>query len=186
MVYDATINILWLRTDISSSSESFIPQLNDDDILFLGHHIMTSLYMTSSRVVQAGHMSAMTCMLLGELTNPLHNMFMLGEVAMKLDCCNGPNARFVHAFVSVAFAAMYNLFRVVLAPPILAHVTYCLIFTRNGRTNIPLALNLLWNFMIWAVVFGSTSWIIKCHKILMDYFFQQQSTITTQTTPDEL
>jgi hypothetical protein len=166
MVYDAVINILWLRTDFPNS---FIPTLGHDDLLFLGHHIMTSLYMTSSRVIQAGHMSAMACMLLGELTNPLHNSFMIGEKAMKLDCCNSSRAQSIHAIISVAFAAMYNLFRAILAPIILGHVSYCLIGKKKGRTNIPLLLNLLWNFMIWAVVFGSTSWIVKCHGILMDF-----------------
>jgi hypothetical protein len=165
MVYDALVNILYLRYD--PSLHSIV--LNDDDKLFLVHHIMTSTYMTSARIIQAGHMSAMICMLLGELTNPLHNLYMMGEVAMKLDCCNGLTAQRFHAAISIAFAAMYNLFRAVLAPPVFAWVSYCLIVSKQGRTNIPLSLNLLWNFMIWAVVFGSSSWIVKCHGILVDF-----------------
>jgi len=178
MIYDAIINIFWLRWDPATS---LLPVLGEDDKLFLGHHIMTSLYMTSSRVVQAGHMSAMICMLLGELTNPLHNMFMLGEVAMKLDCCNGPSAQQIHSLVSVAFAAMYNLFRAIIAPIMLVYVTYCLLFTKKGRTNVPLPLNILWNLMIWAVVFGSGSWIVKCHGILLDFMAQYSSEGETVT-----
>ncbi|KAL3912884.1 MAG: hypothetical protein SGILL_006715 [Bacillariaceae sp.] len=165
MVYDAIINILYLRYD--STLQTIV--LGDDDKLFLIHHIMTTTYMTSARILRAGHMSAMTCMLMGELTNPLHNMYMMGDVAMKLECCNGPGAQKFHAVISVAFAAMYNLFRAVLAPPVFAWVSYCLIITKRGRTNIPLPLNLLWNLMIWGVVFGSSSWIVKCHGILMDF-----------------
>lgn len=174
MVYDALINILYLRWD--PLRPLALPALNDDDRLFLVHHVMTSTYMTSARWIGAGHMSAMTCMLMGELTNPLHNMYMMGEVAMKLDCCNGPSARRFHGVVSVAFAAMYNLFRAILAPPTFAVVSYCLIGTKKGRSNIPIAVNVLWNLMIWAVVFGSGSWITKCNGILMDFWSTQFGT----------
>jgi hypothetical protein len=169
MVYDAVVNILYLRWDPQQHHPWSLPVLNDDDRLFLIHHIMTSTYMTSARILQAGHMSAMVCMLLGELTNPLHNMYMMGEVAMQLDCCNGPAAQQWHSVISVVFAAMYSLFRAVLAPPVFAVVSYRLLFTQQGRSNIPLPLNLLWNFMIWAVVFGSGSWIQKCNGILWDF-----------------
>jgi hypothetical protein len=171
MVYDALVNILFLRWD--PLQPWALPVLNEDDKLFLMHHIMTTTYMTSARVIGAGHMSAMTCMLLGELTNPLHNLFMIGEVAMKLECCNGPLARKAHTVVSVAFAAMYNLFRAILAPPTFVVVSYYLILTKKGRTNIPIVINILWNLMIWAVVFGSGSWIQKCHGILMDFITTQ-------------
>jgi hypothetical protein len=67
------------------------------------------------------------------------------------------------------------LFRVVLAPPMFAGVSYCLLFTKKGWTNVPLPINLLWNLMIWAVVFGSTSWIVKCHGILMDFVAEYNS-----------
>ena len=59
MVYDSLVNSCWLRWD----GERF--QLSDDDYLFLAHHFMTSFYMTSTRIIQAGHMSAIICMLLG-------------------------------------------------------------------------------------------------------------------------
>jgi hypothetical protein len=174
MVYDALINIMFLRWD--RQQPWALPVLNEDDKLFLVHHIMTSTYMTSSRVIGAGHISAMICMLLGELTNPLHNLFLMGEVAMKLECCNGPLARKSHAIISVAFAAMYSLFRAILAPPTFAVVSYCLILTTRGRNNIPIVINLLWNLMIWAVVFGSFSWIQKCNGILLDFISTQIGT----------
>ncbi len=141
--------------------------------------------MTSARYIQAGHMSAMTCMLLGELTNPLHNSFMIGENAMELDCCNSPKAQSIHTVISVTFAIMYNIFRAILAPLILGHVSYSLIVKKHGRTNIPILLNILWNLMIWGVVFGSTSWIIKCHGIYMD-FISSSLTSTASTTEQEL
>lgn len=39
--------------------------LSIEDLLFLGHHAATSIYMTQVRVLQAGQTSAMICMILG-------------------------------------------------------------------------------------------------------------------------
>lgn len=167
MIYDAIINIVWLRWDPQTQ---LLPILNDDDKLFLVHHMMTSFYMTSSRVIGAGHMSAMVCMLLGEVTNPLHNLYMMGEVAMKQECCNGPTAQYIHTIISVAFAAMYYVARAILSPITMIIVSCCLLVTKRGRANIPLIINILWNLMIWAVIFGSSSWITRCEGILSDFF----------------
>jgi len=165
MIYDTIINILWLRWN----SELWMVELNDDDYLFLAHHIMTTFYMTSARVIGAGYMSAMICMLLGELTNPLHNMYMMGEVAMTLECCNGPSAQQFHSRVTIAFAAAYFTVRVFIGPLFFAGVTYVLLFTKRGRTNVPIALNIFWNMLIWGVAFGSGSWIQKSYHILADF-----------------
>ena len=173
MIYDAVVNIIVLRMPEGALSMLLdekripVPTFGDDDILFLAHHIMTSFYMTSSRIIGAGQQSAMICMLLGELSNPLHNSFMIGEVALGLECCNGPFAQSVHNVISVAFAIIYNLLRVIIGPFVFAHVSYTLLVTKEGRTNINLPIRILWNLMIWGVVFGSTSWILKCHGIIL-------------------
>jgi hypothetical protein len=165
MIYDACINILWLRWN----PELWTLEFSTDDYLFLGHHIVTSFYMSSARVVGAGYMSAMICMLLGELSNPLQNSYMIAEVAMTLDCCNGPAMQQFHSFISIAFAAAYFTIRVFIGPLYFAGVTYVLLFTKRGRANIPLGLNLFWNLLIWGVVFGSGSWIVKTYNMLTDF-----------------
>jgi hypothetical protein len=174
MLYDAVVNIICLRLPDNALSllldkkQIPIPTFTDDDILFLAHHMMTSFYMTSSRLIGAGQQSAMICMLLGELSNPLHNSYMIGELAMTVECCNGPFTQTLHYWISFVFAIVYNTLRVVVGPMMFAHVSYALIFTKDGRTNIrPIILNVLWNIMIWGVVFGSSSWIIKCHEIIV-------------------
>lgn len=183
MVYDAVINIVLLRWDPQTH---MLPIFNDDDKLFLVHHVMTSFYMTSARAVGAGHMSAMMCMLLGEMTNPLHNLYMLGEVAMTQECCNGQAAQRRHAIISVAFAAMYNLFRAVFSPTAMVFVTYRLLLTKRGRTNVPLPLNIVWNLMIWAVIFGSFSWMVKCQGILNDFYMTTFSGANVSSKESEL
>jgi hypothetical protein len=161
MVYDAIYNVYLVRIQPGD----WVPTFGLEDYLFLAHHMITATYMTSARVVKAGYMSAMMCMLLGEITNPVHNSFFIAEQAMGLDCCNGAFGQKVYSVVEVAFAASYFFTRVFIAPIGLGHVSYDL--TRNGRKNkIPLGLNILWNFMIWAVIFGSYFEIAKCYSIL--------------------
>mmetsp|Transcript_13739 Transcript_13739/g.28946 ORF Transcript_13739/g.28946 Transcript_13739/m.28946 type:complete len:305 (-) Transcript_13739:1727-2641(-) len=162
MIYDTAINYLLLRWN----PETSMIELLDGDYLFLAHHMVTSIYMISARVIGAGYMSAMICMLLGEITNPLHNMYFIGEAAMALDCCNGPAAQLFHSWVTLLFAAAYFSFRAIIAPPFFAGVTYVLMFTAKGRANVPLPLNIFWNFLIWGVCFGSGGWIQKCYNIL--------------------
>ena len=62
------------------------PVLSADDWMFVGHHILTSLYMMSARWVKAGHMSAMILMLNGEFSAPIMNINFFLEKALKQDC----------------------------------------------------------------------------------------------------
>ncbi|KAL7497880.1 hypothetical protein ACHAWT_009123 [Skeletonema menzelii] len=62
------------------------PVLSADDWMFLAHHILTTLYMTSSRWVKAGHISAMVLMYNGEFSAPVMNLHFVLEKAMEQDC----------------------------------------------------------------------------------------------------
>ena len=149
------------------------PPIDFDDILFLGHHVITSTYMTSTRILQAGHISAMMCMLVGELTNPLHNGYFIMELAMDLDCCNGPRAQVAHDIIRIVFAVSYWLLRVVLGPICMAYVTYDLIGTTAGRSNIPWVWNIIWNVMIWTVIVASKFEIAKCQGWIVQFLASQ-------------
>ena len=129
------------------------------------HTQATGFYMTSSRVIGAGHISALICMLLGEATNPVHNSFMISELAKTLDDYNG-EASFLVFAIEITFCVLYVFFRVVLGPIGMLHITYDLLFTKKGRQNIPIALKIVWLIMIWGVVFGSIPWIQDCIETL--------------------
>jgi hypothetical protein len=161
MVYDGIYNVLLLRIQTGD----WVPTFGLEDYLFLFHHLVTSTYMTSARAIKAGYMSAMMCMLLGEITNPVHNSFFVAHHAMGVDCCNGEFAQKLYSVIEVVFAASYFFMRVCIAPIGLGHVSYDLV--KNGSKNkIPLGLNIFWNCMIWGVVFGSYFEILKCYNIL--------------------
>lgn len=155
MIYDACVNILWPKRNLGLSS---------DDIMFLGHHVTTMLYMISTRVVGAGHQSAMMCMFLGELTNPLHNAYFIGEKAMQLSCCNGPTARSIFRVVELIFSAAYLAIRGPIAPAYFAPITWDL--WARGRHHIPIWLITLWSVMIWAVLYFSIPWTVQCWNVL--------------------
>jgi hypothetical protein len=125
------------------------------------------MYMTQTRVYQAGHMSAMMCMLLGEFSNPLHNMYWIGNAAMTLDCCNGPLVEELHFWIETAFSLLYLLLRVIVGPIACAHMTWDLLGTKQARENLPLTIRVFWTFMIWAVEVGSISWIVFSYGMLV-------------------
>jgi hypothetical protein len=151
-------------------SGSIFPQLGFEDILFLGHHAMTSIYMTQARIYQAGHMSAMMCMLVGELSNPFHNTYWFLEIASGLDCCDGPKLQQARTIVPTLFAAVYVFLRVVVSPPILIYTTYDLLMNKQGKENLPLGVRLFWVFMIWAVMVGSIPELMTCKGLLESFW----------------
>ena len=172
MVYDTVFNLIYLNWD----SDLNMPVLDFGDYLFLGHHFATSSYMTSARIIRAGYMSAMSCMLLGEITNPLHNSWFITTYAKEVpDYVYGEKMQAFEAAVEALFAPAYLAMRSFIAPCVFLYVTYDLIFTKQGRANIPLGLNLYWNFLIWAVVFGSYFEIVKTWDIVARVYFGSSS-----------
>ena len=169
MLYDAIFTLL-----LPNNFE-----LKGDDQMFMVHHVITALYMTSTRIVGAGHQSAMICMFLGELTNPVHNMFYFLEAAMELSCCNGvvaQTAQYVNTFV---FASLYVVVRAVGAPVFLM-LHACFDLLANGRKDIPLLLIIAWCALIWAVALGSIPWIEECWGMLQEGYFSAAATTTAE------
>ncbi|CAJ1936279.1 unnamed protein product [Cylindrotheca closterium] len=151
------------------ASGLWIPPVPFGDKLFLGHHFVTSLYMTQARGYKAGHMSAMMCMLLGELSNPFHNLYYIFGIASELECCYGPMAQSINSVLPAIFASIYVLLRVVAAPPAMLYTTYDLLTNKEGKESLPFAIRFFWVFMIWAVIFGSIPEIITCKGILEEF-----------------
>jgi hypothetical protein len=160
---------LFLVYRAQQAAGSIVPHFGFGDILFLCHHAMTSIYMTQTRVYQAGHMSAMMCMLIGELSNPLHNAYFFLNIASGLDCCNGPKLQQAHAIVPALFSAVYIFLRVIVSPPVMVYTTYDLLLNKQGKENLPLGIRGFWVFMIWAVMVGSIPELMTCKGILESF-----------------
>lgn len=158
MIYDGLMNIIVLK---------WTNGMTASDWMFFGHHCATAFYMTSARMLGAGHISALICMFLGEATNPVHNSFMISELALTLDHYNGES--WLYFAIEVTFCVLYLFFRVILGPIGMLYITFDLVFTNKGRQNVPVALKVLWLLMIWGVVLGSIPWIQDCITTLQQH-----------------
>ena len=154
--------------------------------MFLGHHIATSLYMTSTRIIGAGHMSAMMCMFLGEVTNPLHNSFYIAEFAQGLECCNGELSQQLYYYIMMAFSMSYVLVRTFIGPLVCLHMTFNL-WTRGRRdSGIPSWLLGIWTFLIWGVLVGSIPWIQDCYNMVLKGSSADDSAVEPKSMSSEL
>lgn len=107
------------------------------------------------------------CMLAGEISNPIMNIWFITAKARTLDCCSG-SATFhqVHNYIEIAFCIVYLLCRVVIGPIVCTHMSWNLMFSQSAKEHLPLPIRLLWNMMIWGVILGSYSWIVYCQELL--------------------
>ena len=140
--------------------------LHPDDIPFAAHHFVTVLYMSQTRVLGAGHISAMTLMWSGEFSNPLQNAHNVSRFAIQMM----PLDTFWHAmhpYVELTFACVYCFMRAVVGPLQIIHITYDLL-TKEGRKNIPWWTIVLWIIMIWGIILGSIPWTIESYDMVMD------------------
>lgn len=145
MIYDSMLGYI-----VETWQPGIGPVLSGDDWLFLGHHMLTTLYMVSARWQNAGHMSAMILMFNGEFSAPIMNWHFILEKALQQECCK--NIAWLHALFAIneqVFSFVYLFCRVVVSPFVISYVTYDLLFTKNGRSNVPLWLSISWMPMCW-------------------------------------
>jgi len=160
MIYDAAVQFI---ADRWQHGVGLV--LSTVDWLFLGHHLATSMYMTSARLIQAGHMSAMILMFFGEITAPIMNVLRITNILTELEY----SSRLLQIWrprVEYLFALAYVFFRTVVGPFLAVHLTYDLLLTKEGRSNVPIGLSLVWLSMVWIVLLGSWPWIQRSIKIL--------------------
>lgn len=153
MLYDCVLNVLWLNLTMGDG-------IQGDALMFLGHHIATTLYMTLCRIHRAGHQSAFICMFLGEMTNPFHNAYFIAIAAQQLACCNGPLSHQLYNIIEFLFSVSYVAVRAVIAPFFFAHATFFLWYDRNPQ--VPLITISFWSFLIWLVEIASIPYIQDC------------------------
>lgn len=162
MIYDSVMGYV-----VETWQPGIGPVLSPDDITYLGHHVLVTLYMTSSQWKKAGHMSAMMLMFNGEFTAPVLNVHLFLEKAMAQECCKGIAwLPALFAYNEQLFSLLYIICRVAVSPFVIAHISYKLLFTKKGRADVPLWLSICWMPMCWGVQFGSIPWIMTCIETL--------------------
>ena len=159
MIYDTVVGYIFEKW-----VPGIGPVLNMDDWLFVGHHILTTLYMLSARWVKAGHMSAMMLMFNGEFSAPFMNIHFVLEKALGQECMKSITwLPTLFAYNEQIFSFVYLVCRVAVSPFVIAYVSYDLLFTRGrAKRDVPLWLAISWMPMCWGVQFGSIPWIMTC------------------------
>ena len=137
------------------------PVLSSEDWMYVGHHVLTSLYMISTRWVKAGHISAMVLMFFGELSNPNMNIKLIVERAMKQDCSKGVTwLPTLYMYNEQVFSSLYIMCRVFAASFVFPHLTYDLLV--RGKKNAPMWLIVFWLILCYGVQIGSIPTIFEC------------------------
>jgi hypothetical protein len=142
---------------------------HEDDIAFCGHHVVTMLYMSQCRVLGVGHISAMGLMFTGEFSNPLQNGHLVTKFAIQQSHLS-PTSFFhiIHPFVEYAFAVVYAIMRGIVGPIQIHHIAYDLLFTKQGKANVPIVVSIIWSIMIFGIIGGSLPWTMECIDMLKD------------------
>jgi hypothetical protein len=140
MVYDSLV----LAWTCYVPGQGFV--LDSESRLFLAHHLATIFYMTTSRICGAGQRSALTCIFLGEFTNPAYSTYRIYGIAKRVGLTFSPfYTQFVMP-VEVFTAALFLLLRTVIGPVVSSYVSYNLLFEKSIRAYTPLALRLVLGF----------------------------------------
>lgn len=144
------------------------PSFTDGDSTFLAHHFATSFFMCSCRIVGAGHMSALILMWAGEFSNPLGNLMIITRYGIKLEA-EDTLWHVIHPYVEYSYAVVFSIFRAIIGPVTIMHLTYDLILTKQGRENVPIFLSLfIWMPMVWGVILGSIPWTYEAIAMVLD------------------
>lgn len=132
------------------------------DIAYFQHHLVTVLYMTQTRVIGYGHISAMGLMFTGELTNPLQNSHCITKYGIQL-AQQGSLFHILHPYVEFAYGILYFIVRAIVGPIQIIHFAYHFLFT---KTNVPLRVSIPWVVMSSGVIIGSIPWTVEAWQML--------------------
>lgn len=141
--------------------------LHPEDGAFLGHHIVTVLYMSQTRVLGVGHISALALMFTGELSNPAQNLHLITKFAIQMSD-DGSFFHVLHPFVELTFAIMYFILRGFVGPYQVISISYTLLFTKKGRESVWLPIGMLWSMMICGIILGSIPWTKEAWGMIAD------------------
>lgn len=118
--------------------------------------------MTSIRNLSGGHYSCMLLMFFGEVTNPIHMVFLISEKwAVQLP---GTQVAKVLFYSGKAFAVFYAVVRLVLGPVLVVWIIYDLLIKKEGRKNVPVLASTLWCASMVAVLHGSLGYAMDVAK----------------------
>lgn len=164
MLYDS----IFLLTNRYTPGEGLT--VDEDLILYAGHHFFTSFYMTASRLWGAGQASALACIFFGELTNHPFNLFLAYDYAKSVGVPITGIWAHIQVPNEILVATAYIAVRVFVFPAFASYMSYNLLTSTEGRTHVPLALRIIWIFLMFVVLYGSIGHDIIFYNMLKQHF----------------
>eukprot|EP00850_Spirogloea_muscicola_P009316 SM000052S17708 [mRNA] locus=s52:255312:255951:+ [translate_table: standard] len=129
-----------------------------DDLHFIAHHAVTLAYIISCRYYTGhGAMSVVALVFLGEVTNPLQNVWTIAKMASAR---GSTGARALYEALTLPFVVIYTLVRLVACP---IGVWTLQSFYMSGKADavIPHWLSACWMAMSWLAIAGSAAWVAR-------------------------
>merc|ERR1719203_1683672 len=99
---------------------------------------------------------------------------LLGAFALQTECCGGATIQLLYEYIEITFAIFYFFFRTVVGPVCASYNVYDLLFTKDGRKNIPVGLSIFWCVSSWGVLIGSIPWIVDCYNSILKFTNSQE------------
>mmetsp|Transcript_41206 Transcript_41206/g.80642 ORF Transcript_41206/g.80642 Transcript_41206/m.80642 type:complete len:128 (+) Transcript_41206:1-384(+) len=109
----------------------------------------------------------MSLIFTGEITNPFQNSLLVSRYAIQME----PIGSFIHdlhPFIEICYALAYFPVRAFVGPLQIVHITYDLLFTRQGRDNIPIYVSVFCVCIIWGIILGSIPWVTESLDMIKD------------------
>ena len=125
-----------------------------NDLLFLGHHALSGLYLFSSLKLGLGGISAIFVFFMGEITSPLFNIFSVAK-ELKHD---HPLAARVLEYTSPIFTFSFVLVRSIISPVLIGWFLYTLWFQ---SPRIPAPWRIFMGILVAIGLAGSQLWSYK-------------------------
>lgn len=147
----------------------FLLPFTPDDLLFIGHHILTASYMLSSLWLGRGGTSCLVLMVLGESTSWLQNGFYLSRDLRR----DSATALRLFKRISPAYTLLFVLVRTCMGPPIIGWLAMRLI---SQAPKVPLGLRYFWAVSGVLGVSGSQLWT---YRLLRGFMKQRRAASTS-------
>eukprot|EP01018_Ginkgo_biloba_P021865 Gb_25003 [translate_table: standard] len=147
-------------------------QFAPGNLLFIAHHLATSLVMLSCRYyVGHGALSIMSLLFVAEITSVCQNVWSLSRFAMHLQ---SKRAAVVYRTICLPFYLLYTIARGILAP-VLACKLGRFYLSGNADWVIPRWLVLCWMSIIILGIFASMLWIAILWFQLFRYYHTSET-----------
>ena len=168
MVHDALFGVLLLRYDVATRTLN----LTDMDPIYLAHHVVTFAFMMSNLLYGAGQTAGITCMFLGEFTNPVFNGNTVGQLSLGLgdsDCCGGPVADAIRSGLTLVNAILFVPMRGFFMPAFALWITISFFGSSDGQ-KMNIVLRLVWTILMWGIVVGSLPFVPNEWDLIVQHF----------------